>query len=44
MPCLRAVVGQVLADVGAVGDVLGPGPRLVREAEREDVAVGRMPG
>src|SRR5262249_7807889 len=28
------------ADVGAVGDAFFPGPRLVREAQREDAAVG----
>jgi hypothetical protein len=33
-------LGQVLADVIALGDVLGARPRLVGIAQREDVAVG----
>ena len=33
-------VAQVLADVGAVGDALLPGPRLEGEGQREDTAVG----
>src|SRR6201993_445637 len=32
-------IGYVLPDVAAVGDHLGPRPRLPREAQREDVAV-----
>ena len=32
-------IGQVLADVCAVGDAFGPGPRLTRETEGEDRAV-----
>ena len=37
-------VDQIGADVLAVGDVLRPGPRLPRERQREDVAVGADTG
>lgn len=33
-------VGEVVANVATVGDVLGPGPRLEGQAEGEDVTVG----
>src|ERR1700737_4225465 len=39
-PVLAGGVGEVLADVDAVGDAFLPPPGLVREAQREDAAVG----
>ncbi len=37
-------VGEVLADVGAVGDAFFAGPRLVGKRQREDAAVGAHAG
>jgi hypothetical protein len=37
-------LGEVFADVVAVGNVLGAPPGLIREAQREDVAVGADAG